>query len=85
MKKLLILRIAQDTLTCPTEEDYLEMVSNKTGGLFRLAVRLMQTESAVSIDCLLLVQLLGPVFQIVDDYKNLCSHEYGEKKVSQKT
>ena len=35
----------RDTLTCPTEDDYLEMVSNKTGGLFRLAVKLMQAES----------------------------------------
>jgi geranylgeranyl diphosphate synthase type 3 len=35
----------RDTLTCPTEDDYLEMVGNKTGGLFRLAVRLMQAES----------------------------------------
>ena len=35
----------RDTLTCPTEQDYLEMVGNKTGGLFRLAVQLMQAES----------------------------------------
>lgn len=35
----------RDTLTCPSEDDYLEMVSNKTGGLFRLAVKLMQAES----------------------------------------
>jgi geranylgeranyl diphosphate synthase, type III len=35
----------RDTLTCPTEDEYLEMVSNKTGGLFRLAVKLMQAES----------------------------------------
>lgn len=35
----------RDTLTCPSEEDYLEMVGNKTGGLFRLAVKLMQVES----------------------------------------
>jgi geranylgeranyl diphosphate synthase, type III len=35
----------RDTLTCPTEEEYLEMVNNKTGGLFRLAVKLMQAES----------------------------------------
>ena len=35
----------RDTLTCPTENDYLEMVGNKTGGLFRLAVLLMQAES----------------------------------------
>ncbi|KAK3701308.1 geranylgeranyl pyrophosphate synthetase, partial [Vermiconidia calcicola] len=26
----------RDTLTCPSEDDYLEMVGNKTGGLFRL-------------------------------------------------
>jgi len=36
----------RDTLTCPTEDDYLEMVGNKTGGLFRLAVKLMQAESS---------------------------------------
>jgi len=35
----------RDTLTCPTEDDYLQMVGNKTGGLFRLAVKLMQAES----------------------------------------
>jgi geranylgeranyl diphosphate synthase type 3 len=35
----------RDTLTCPTEADYLEMVHNKTGGLFRLAIKLMQAES----------------------------------------
>lgn len=36
----------RDTLTCPNEDDYLEMVGNKTGGLFRLAVQLMQVESS---------------------------------------
>jgi geranylgeranyl diphosphate synthase type 3 len=35
----------RDSLTCPSEADYLEMVSNKTGGLFRLAIKLMQAES----------------------------------------
>jgi len=35
----------RDTLTCPSEDDYLEMVGNKTGGLFRLAVKLMQAQS----------------------------------------
>lgn len=39
----------RDTLTCPTEEDYLEMVGNKTGGLFRLAVKLMQAESSRNV------------------------------------
>lgn len=36
----------RDTLTCPSEDDYLEMVGNKTGGLLRLAVKLMQAESS---------------------------------------
>jgi geranylgeranyl diphosphate synthase type 3 len=70
----------RDTLTCPTEDDYLEMVSNKTGGLFRLAVKLMQAESATSIDCMPLAQLLGLIFQIADDYKNLSNLDYTRKK-----
>lgn len=37
----------RESLTCPTEEEYLEMVRNKTGGLFRLGFKLMQAESAV--------------------------------------
>lgn len=37
----------RDTLTCPSEEDYIEMVGNKTGGLFRLATKLMMAESTV--------------------------------------
>lgn len=35
----------RDSLSCPTEAEYFDMVSNKTGGLFRLAIRLMQLES----------------------------------------
>lgn len=35
----------RDTLMCPTEEQYIGMVLDKTGGLFRLAVKLMQLES----------------------------------------
>ncbi|GMF73149.1 unnamed protein product [Aspergillus oryzae] len=40
----------RDSLTCPTEEEYIEMISNKTGGLFRLAIKLMQLESEVTSD-----------------------------------
>jgi geranylgeranyl diphosphate synthase type 3 len=39
----------RDSLTCPSEADYLEMVGNKTGGLFRLAIKLMQAESAAQV------------------------------------
>lgn len=70
----------RDTLKCPTEDDYLEMVSNKTGGLFRLALKLMQAESDADIDCMPFVNLLGLIFQITDDYKNLTNQDYTQQK-----
>lgn len=72
----------RDTLTCPTEDDYLEMVQNKTGGLFRLAVKLMQAESTEKgrRDCVPLVNIMGLVFQICDDYLNLQSKVYTQNK-----
>ncbi|KAM0664042.1 hypothetical protein ACQRIU_007043 [Beauveria bassiana] len=72
----------RDTLTCPSEDDYLEMVGNKTGGLFRLGIKLMQAESSVSppLDCVPLVNLIGLIFQIRDDYINLKSDEYSQHK-----
>lgn len=72
----------RDTLTCPTEDDYLEMVQNKTGGLFRLAVKLMQAESPEKgrLDCVPLVNLMGLIFQICDDYLNLSSTTYTKNK-----
>lgn len=87
----------RDTLTCPSEDDYLQMVDNKTGGLFRLAVKLMQAESSQSLcvkpavnsevetlirfsDCVPLVNLIGTLFQIRDDYMNLSSTEYTSNK-----
>ncbi|KLJ13752.1 hypothetical protein EMPG_11327 [Blastomyces silverae] len=70
----------RDTLTCPTEEDYLEMVGNKTGGLFRLAIKLMQAESDSGVDCVALVNLMGLIFQICDDYLNLSNSTYSKNK-----
>ncbi|ROT35311.1 geranylgeranyl pyrophosphate synthetase [Sodiomyces alkalinus F11] len=70
----------RDTLTCPTEDDYLEMVGNKTGGLFRLGIKLMQAESSSPVDCIPLVNVFGLVFQIRDDYLNLSSSEYSHNK-----
>lgn len=69
----------RDSLTCPSEEDYLEMVANKTGGLFRLGVRLMQAESESRTDFVPLVDLIGLIFQIRDDFLNL-SAEYTKNK-----
>ncbi|KAL2795082.1 isoprenoid synthase domain-containing protein [Aspergillus keveii] len=70
----------RDTLTCPSEDEYLEMVGNKTGGLFRLAVKLMQAESTSGKDCVALVNVMGLVFQICDDYLNLSSTTYTKNK-----
>ncbi|KAL5339006.1 isoprenoid synthase domain-containing protein [Aspergillus crustosus] len=70
----------RDSLTCPSEEEYLEMVANKTGGLFRLAIKLIQLESEVDEDCVPLVDLLGTIFQIRDDYQNLQSDQYAKNK-----
>jgi geranylgeranyl diphosphate synthase, type III len=70
----------RDTLTVPTEDDYLEMVANKTGGLFRLGIKLMQAESRSLTDCVTLVNLAGLIFQIRDDYMNLQSTEYSSNK-----
>ncbi|RDA93558.1 hypothetical protein CP533_6121, partial [Ophiocordyceps camponoti-saundersi (nom. inval.)] len=70
----------RDTLTCPSEDDYLEMVANKTGGIFRLGIKLMQAESAATIDCVPLTNLIGLIFQIRDDYLNLSSTEYSINK-----
>lgn len=70
----------RDTLTCPTEDDYLEMVGNKTGGLFRLGIKLMQAESRSLVDCVPLVNVIGLIFQIADDYHNLFSRQYTANK-----
>lgn len=70
----------RDSLMCPTEEQYLDMVANKTGGLFCLAIELMQAEATVKVDFVPLVRLLGIIFQICDDYLNLKSTAYTDNK-----
>jgi geranylgeranyl diphosphate synthase type 3 len=50
----------RDSLTCPSEADYLEMVGNKTGGLFRLAIKLMQAESKTDMYVVLTSSLFSP-------------------------
>lgn len=70
----------RDTYTCPTEEEYRKMVLQKTGGLFGLAVGLMQLFSEWKHDLKPLLDTLGLFFQIRDDYANLSSKEYSENK-----
>ncbi|GAA93487.1 uncharacterized protein L969DRAFT_89264 [Mixia osmundae IAM 14324] len=74
----------RDTLTCPTEQDYIEMVNFKTGGLFRIATKLMQacsTRPDSNVEAYEpLVNLIGVLFQIRDDYMNLQSSQYADHK-----
>lgn len=70
----------RDLLSTPTEQEYLDMVSNKTGGLFRLAIKLMQAESEYKGDLVPLVNLIGLTYQIRDDYMNLQSDQYSKNK-----
>lgn len=70
----------RDSLQCPTEEEYIGMVNNKTGGLLRLAIKLMMVKSASNVDYVPLVNLIGVYFQIRDDYMNLQSDQYAVNK-----
>ena len=71
----------RDSYICPTEEEYMEMIRRKTGGLFNMGVRLMQLFSKDDKrDFSHLVQLMGQFFQIRDDYANLLSSEVSETR-----
>ncbi|OLN89755.1 Ophiobolin F synthase 3 [Colletotrichum chlorophyti] len=71
----------------PTEAEYLEMIENKTGGLFDMLLGLMAHESPSSLipdgakACFKQMgKVFGQFFQIRDDFMNLCSAEYTEQK-----
>jgi geranylgeranyl diphosphate synthase type 3 len=70
----------RDQNTCPSESEYKRMVLDKTGGLLRLATRLMATFSSHSLNFLPLIDLLSLYYQIRDDYINLQSAQYMENK-----
>jgi len=70
----------RDSFTCPSEEEYKQMTIRKTGGLFGLAIRLMQLFSDSQKDYTKLTGILGLYFQIRDDYANLCMKEYSDSK-----
>ncbi|KAE8853025.1 hypothetical protein PTNB73_10212 [Pyrenophora teres f. teres] len=72
---------------CPSEDVYLEMVSKKTGGLFRLIVRLLLDGSEskapkghLHTDMGHLASLIGIQYQIREDYQNLYCPDYGVQK-----
>ncbi|XP_055351313.1 terpene synthase-like isoform X2 [Paramacrobiotus metropolitanus] len=71
----------RDSYQCPSEDQYRTMVIQKTGGLFMLAVRLMQLFSAdQTTDFRPLTETLGLLFQIRDDYCNLIDQSYSHNK-----
>ncbi|KAH9175039.1 isoprenoid synthase domain-containing protein [Lactarius sanguifluus] len=72
----------RDSLRCPTEEEYISMVNDKTGGLLRVAVKLMMACASqnANVDYVPLVNLIGIYFQIRDDYMNLQDSEYATHK-----
>ena len=72
----------RERVACPSEEEYIDMVRNKTGGLFRLAVGLLQTFATqhADTDMTELVNSLAVYFQIRDDYINLADEEYMKSK-----
>ena len=70
----------RDSGRCPTEDEYVAMVLDKTGGLFRLAVKLMLCFSDRTQDYVPLVNMMGIYFQVRDDLINLASPKYQEGK-----
>ncbi|KAJ7198739.1 isoprenoid synthase domain-containing protein [Mycena pura] len=72
----------RDSLTCPSEEEYVSMVNDKTGGLLRIGIKLLMAcgTTNLDVDYVPLVNLMGVYFQIRDDYMNLQSGEYTSNK-----
>ena len=74
----------RDNFVSPSEDEYRQMVLRKCGGVFQLAVRLMQLFSPIEIRHQYnfdnICQLLSLLFQIRDDYCNLMSKEYENSK-----
>ncbi|KAL4938163.1 hypothetical protein BDV06DRAFT_215327 [Aspergillus oleicola] len=69
---------------CPSEEQYLHMIRQKTGGLFRLLLRMMTQlapvqQKGLEAQLVSLSAVLGEFFQIRDDYKNLTEEYTGQK------
>jgi ophiobolin F synthase len=81
---------------CPSVAEYLKMVDQKTGGLFRMLTRMMVAESPVmcgsdnddhdddaagtNSPLDALSCLVGRFFQVRDDYQNLASADYAKQK-----
>lgn len=73
----------RDQCETPDEASYINMVMNKTGGLFRLTVKIMEVfcdDSPEFHSLVPLSNLLGILYQIRDDYMNLQDPKMIENK-----
>lgn len=70
----------RESHTCPSESDYLDMVRNKTGGLFRLAARLLSCHAEEKASLSSFLNALGILYQVQDDYLNLTDGDYQSTK-----
>lgn len=67
----------------PTYDQYIKMAMDKTGGLFRLSVKLLELFSSYADTHgtnIPLANLLGVIYQIRDDYLNLVDSTYSHMK-----
>lgn len=68
---------------CPTEADYLDMIDKKTGALLLMIVNLMTAASPsakASERFARFARLVGHFFQVRDDYMNITSADYSDRK-----
>ena len=73
----------RDGQECPTESQYVDMVVGKTGGLLRLAARLMQCFSEDSRNYIPLLNELGLYYQVMDDLFNVRTDYRGNKSFAE--
>lgn len=66
----------------PLIKQYLEMVKDKTGGLFRLSVKLLKEccDKEISSPYMQVTNILGIMYQVRDDYLNLIDAGYAHMK-----
>ncbi|XP_076170780.1 terpene synthase-like [Ptiloglossa arizonensis] len=70
----------RDNNICPSESEFKQMTIQKTGGLFKLIIGLMQQFSECTEDFTFLVDTLAIYIQIRNDYFNLYCEENTSKK-----
>lgn len=70
----------REDFSCPTEEMYMTMIQDKTGGLFRLAIGLLLPYSTFKGNVMPLINNLSVYFQVRDDLLNLVDPDFFQLK-----